>query len=147
MSIHSAHEHQLKSYVILNDYIDANIDAQQISKKHLPESVKALTGSCIFCDGINELREAVNNISPREGGISLIESNGTSDASRLMEFLGVGLDIRFHPPIQVTAVDVKNWQQRGSHNELEAEQVRVSSLVVFTHRDRVSKEREAQVEL
>ena len=63
-----------------------------------------------------------------------------------MEFLSVGLDERFSPPIQVSVVDVKNWQMRDAHNELEAEQVRVSSLIVLTHLERVSKNRVAQVE-
>jgi len=43
-------------------------------------------------------------------------------------------------------VDLGNWQRRGPHDELEAEQVKVGSLVVLTHRDDVSKEGEAQVE-
>jgi len=145
--VESAVKHQWHPYVILNDYIDADLDAQQISNDLGPMSVSGLTGSCICCDGINELRECVNNIPPRDAGITLIEANGTSDASRLMEFLSVGLDERFSPPIQVSVVDVKNWQTRGVHNELEAEQVRVSSLIVLTHLDGVSKDRVAQVEM
>ncbi|MFK7856496.1 MAG: GTP-binding protein [Granulosicoccus sp.] len=144
--VQSALKNQLHPYIILNDYADANLDAQYISDSLSPSSVKALTGSCICCDGINELRDCVNNISPREGGITLIEANGTSDASRLMEFLGVGLNEHFHPPIQISVVDVRNWQKRDRHNELEAEQVKVGSLMVFTHCDGVSKERIAQVE-
>ena len=38
-------------------------------------------------------------------------------------------------------VDVKNWQKRGEHNELEANQIQVSSLLVLTHTENVSKER------
>ncbi|MDJ0956138.1 MAG: GTP-binding protein [Arenicellales bacterium] len=133
-------------YVILNDYMNADLDAQQISVDIMPRSVKALTGSCICCDGIGELRDCVNSIPARRRGITLIEANGTSDACTLMGFLGVGLEERFMPPVQVSVVDVKNWQKRGFHNELEAEQLKVSSLILFTHLEGVSKERVAQVD-
>lgn len=120
-------------FVILNDYENAYLDAQQLNKQLEPEWIKALSGSCICCSGINELRDFVNNVPERENGITLIEANGTSDASSLMGFLGVGLNDRFLPPIQVSVVDVKNWQKREEHNELEANQIQVSSLIVLTH--------------
>ena len=80
------------------------------------------------------LREISNDdrIPKRKNGITLIEANGTSDACTLMEFLGVGLTDRFLPPIQISVVDVKNWQKRGQHNELEVSQIQVSSLLVLT---------------
>ena len=135
-----------RPFVILNDYMDADIDAQQLSENLGSKSIKALTGSCICCDGIAELRECVNGIPQREAGITFIEANGTSDASRLMEFLGVGVNERFSPPIQVSVVDVKNWQKRGVNNDLEAEQIKISSLIVLTHRNGVPSDRVAQVE-
>lgn len=144
--VSSALRDQWQPYVILNDYVDADLDAQRISDVLGPKLVKGLKGSCICCDGITELRESVNDIVERELGITFIEANGTSDASRLMEFLGVGLHERFLPPIQISVVDIRNWQRRGAHNELEVEQIKVSSLIVFTHRDGVSKERSAWVE-
>jgi G3E family GTPase len=132
-------------FVILNDYANANLDSEQLADNVSPSWVRALNGSCICCDGINELRESVNSIPFRERGVTLIEANGTSDACRLMGFLGVGLDERFTPPIQVSVVDVKNWQQRGLNNELEANQVQISSLIILTHLDKVSEERVAEV--
>lgn len=128
-------------FVILNDYENANLDARQFTEKVGSRSIKALTGSCICCTGINELRNYVNGVSERENGITLIEANGTSDACSLMEFLGVGLNDRFLPPIQISVVDVKNWQKRGEHNQLEANQIQVSSLIVLTHIEKVSEER------
>ena len=100
-------------FLILNDYENANMDAQQFSKQMGLNSIKALSGSCICCSGIVELRNIVNRIPERKNGITLIEANGTSDACSLMEFLGVGINDRFLPPIQISVVDVKNWQQRG----------------------------------
>jgi len=125
-------------YVILNDYENANLDAQQLTSMLGPEFIKPLNGSCICCSGIGELRDLVNRIPERDKGITIIEANGTSDACSLMGFLGVGIDNRFHPPVQVSVVDVKNWQKRAENNELEANQIQVSSLIVLTHLEGVS---------
>ncbi len=132
-------------FVILNDYENATMDAQQFTKQLGLNSIKPLTGSCICCSGIMELRNTVNRIPIRDKGITLIEANGTSDACSLMEFLGVGLHDRFLPPIQISVVDVKNWQQRGEHNELEANQIQVSSLLVLTHLENVHENRKTHV--
>lgn len=134
-----------KPFVVLNDYENATIDAQQLTKKVDIKNIKALSGSCICCNGIVELRNTVNRIPERKNGITLIEANGTSDACSLMEFLGVGINERFLPPIQLSVVDVKNWQLRKEHNELEANQIQVSSLIILTHLDSVTKDRKSSV--
>ncbi len=128
-------------FVVLNDYENANLDAQQFLDQLDSKQVRALSGSCICCSGINELREFINRIPQRTKGITLIEANGTSDACSLMSFLGVGLNERFLPPIQISVVDVKNWQTRDENNDLEVNQIQVSSLIVLTHIENVSKER------
>ena len=132
-------------YVILNDYENANLDAQQFIEQMDAKWVRPLNGSCICCSGIQELRDFVNRIPERENGVTLIEANGTSDACSLMGFLGVGIDERFLPPIQISVVDVKNWQRRGEYKELEANQVQVSSLVVLTHLEKATTARRDQV--
>ncbi len=126
-------ENDWNPFIILNDYENANLDVQQFTEKVDTKKVRALSGSCICCSGIGELRDLVNNIPERENGVTLIEANGTSDACSLMGFLGVGVKDQFLPPIQVSVVDVKNWQKRREHNELEANQIQVSSLIVLTH--------------
>lgn len=145
--------HLVKSYtsnewspfVILNDYENASIDVGQLHDKLDPECIKALSGSCICCSGILELRDFVNQIPERAHGITLIEANGTSDAVDLMGFLGVGIEDRFLPPVQISVVDVANWQTRGEDNALEANQVQVSSLIVLTHLDQADEYREISV--
>lgn len=132
-------------FVILNDYENANLDARQLTRRLDAKNVMALSGSCICCSGIEELRNYVNSIPKRDNGITLIEANGTSDACTLNGFLGVGLKAHFLPPVQVSVVDVKNWQKRGGYNDLEANQVQVSSLIVLTHTDKVEPEIEAAV--
>ena len=138
-------EKEWNPFVILNDYENANMDVQQFLEKVDNKHVKALTGSCICCSGIHELRNYVNGIPVRKNGVTLIEANGTSDACALMEFLGVGVNNRFLPPIQISVVDVLNWQKRGEHNDLEANQIQVSSLIVLTHLDGASEDRTALV--
>ncbi|MGY6648773.1 GTP-binding protein [Wenyingzhuangia sp. IMCC45574] len=132
-------------FVILNDYENAYLDSQQLSKESNPKWIKSLSGSCICCSGLNELRATVNRIPKRENGITLIEANGTSDACSLLEFLGVGIDEHYLPPIQISVVDVKNWQKREEHNELEANQIQASSLIVLTHLDQVTPEGKEEV--
>jgi len=125
-------------HIILNDYENANLDAQQFFEFLSPSQVNALSGSCICCSGIGELREQINLIPKRENGVTLIEANGTTDACELMGFLGVGIAPHFYPPVQVSIVDAKNWQKRGPNNELEASQVQVSSLIVLNHLENIS---------
>ncbi len=122
-----------KPYVILNDYENADLDAQQLQDSLDPSQIQAISGSCICCGGTRELRMQINAIPRRKNAITLIEANGTTDACSLMEILGVGLSEHFLPPIQVSVVDVRNWQARRSNNELEANQVQVSSMIVLNH--------------
>ncbi len=130
-----------KPFIILNDYENANLDAQQFIEHLDSKYVKGLSGSCICCSGLTELRNFVNRIPKRTNGVTLIEANGTSDACKLMSFLGVGLNEQFLPPIQISVVDVQNWQKRLEHNELEANQIQVSSLIVLTHTKNSSTDR------
>ena len=81
-----------KPSIILNDYENAQLDSQQFLSFLEPSEVQALSGSCICCSGVNELRQQVNAIPKRKKGITLIEANGTTDAVTLMEFLGVGIN-------------------------------------------------------
>jgi len=128
-------------FVVLNDYESADLDIAQLSEKLDAKWLKALSGSCICCSGISELRDSVNRIPERKNGITFIEANGTTDACSLMGFLGVGINERFLPPIQISVVDVNNWQQRDIYNELEANQIQVSSILVLTHEDKVDESR------
>lgn len=132
-------------FIIVNDYQSAVFDAQQFVEQLGKEYVSTLDGSCICCTGVTELRSQVNEIPVRPNGVTLIEANGTSDACTLMEFLGVGIDERFAPPIQVSVVSVKDWQRRGFNNELEANQVQASSLILLTHYEKADYLRVQQV--
>ena len=131
--------------MILNDYENAHFDAQQFLEFLEPQQVQALHGSCICCSGVFDLRNQINSIQPREHGVTFVEANGTTDAVQLMEFIGVGVREDFLPPVQISVVDVKNWQKRSFYNELEANQVQVSSLIVLNHIEAVSAKRIQEV--
>lgn len=133
-------------FIILNDYENANLDAQDFLQFLDPKQINALSGSCICCSGVNELRQQVNDIPQREKGITFIEANGTTDAASLMGFLGVGMKDHFLPPVQIAVVDVRSWQKRGHHNELEANQVQVSSLIILNFTEETPIERVVEVE-
>ena len=131
--------------IILNDYQNALLDAQQLMSLLDPAQINTVSGSCICCSGIAELRAHVNSVPERERGVTLIEANGTSDACKLMGFLGVGLTDHFLPPVQVSVIDARHWQRRGHNNELEANQVQVSSLIVINYEDEVNSGRVDQI--
>ena len=134
-------ENKWNPFIILNDYQNANMDSQQFLEFLEPSQVNALNGSCICCSGVTELRTQVNSIPERKNAVTLIEANGTTDACELMGFLGVGLKEQFLPPVQISVVDVKNWQKRGHNNQLESNQIQVSSLIVLSHTDEVDESR------
>lgn len=144
--IHEFLEAGWNPFMVLNDYENAYLDAQDFLKFLKPEQMNALSGSCICCSGINELRAQVNNIPLREKGITLIEANGTTDAVSLMGFLGVGMNEHFLPPVQLGVVDVRLWQKRGFDNDLEASQIQVASVIILNFVDQVDRERVVEVE-
>lgn len=133
-------------YVILNDYQNAYVDAQYFLEQLDSRYISAISGSCICCSGVNELRQKINKVPRRDKGITFVEANGTTDACTLMGFLGVGIKDQFLPPIQIAVVDTRNWQKRGYNNELEANQVQVSSLVVLNYVNQVEFSRRKEVE-
>ncbi|BDD12121.1 hypothetical protein FUAX_45530 (plasmid) [Fulvitalea axinellae] len=135
----------LSPYVILNDYENAQLDARQFTEQISANTIRALSGSCICCSGLQSLRDTVNQIPQRDNGITLIEANGTTDACSLAGFLGIGLDDRFLPPVQVSVVNINSWQRREKHNELEASQVQLSSLIILSHLDKAPVERQNEV--
>ncbi len=135
----------IEPFVILNDYENAHIDAHQISSHIEPKSIRALSGSCICCSGIHQLRDFINQIPKRTNGVTLIEANGTTDATSLAGVLGVGLEKRFLPPVQISVVNAQEWQKRGEHNELEANQIQLSSLIVLSHVEDITAVRKDEV--
>lgn len=135
----------LEPFVILNDYRNAEIDAGSL--KALGKEVTAINGNCVCCDSIHELIDALLAMPPRPNRVVLIEANGTTDPFSLIEHLSAHAELRdkFSPLIQIGVVDVKRWQKRHWHNELESLQAQSASHLVYTRREEAGEERFSRV--
>ncbi len=127
--------------VIINDYANAKIDASSLAQEG--REVLPITGSCICCDSIHELMEALLDILVSDHGVVLVEANGTSAPASLIEHLLVNPPLRekFDPMMQVTVIDLRRWQNRKGHNDLERLQVETASHLLFTREDSETKKR------
>jgi G3E family GTPase len=131
-------------HCVLNDYGDASIDAETLRDQ--VASLSDITGSCVCCEGVDELLGTIGNLKPKGRAVIVLEVNGTSDVPSLLELLAMSRSTRHcGPPLQIAIVDTLCWQQRDWINLLEQEQVSAASLVVFTHQDLVTNERVEQV--
>jgi G3E family GTPase len=136
---------ELEPYVLINDYQNARIDAGSL--KHLVEEVEAINGNCICCDSIHELIDRLLSIPEKSNRVVLIEANGTTDPFLLIEHLAVHAELRrrFTPLLQVGVIDIRRWQNRAWHNELERLQAQSASHLVFSRADSAKPERGAYV--
>lgn len=136
---------ELHPFVIINDYANAKVDASSLAKQG--RTVTPINGNCICCDSVIELMNVLLGIPQTENRVVLIEANGTTDPTALTEHLLVNPELRhrFTPMLQVGVVDLKRWQKRHWHNELERLQVETASHLLFTRDEEVSKKRSAQV--
>lgn len=135
----------LQPFVIINDYANARVDASSLAQEG--RAVTPINGNCICCDSVIELMNVLLEIPPAGRRVVLIEANGTTDPTALIEHLLVNPELRrrFSPLLQVAIVDVKRWQKRHWHNELERLQVETASHILFTREDEVGEERFAAV--
>jgi len=138
-------ERGLEPFVVINDYANARVDASSLQDEG--RDVKPINGNCICCDSIAELTEILMDIPLMKKRVVLIEANGTTDSTALIEQLLVdpGLQERFSPLLQVAMVDLKRWGNRHWHNELERLQVETASHIQFTYQDSVAPERFLEV--
>ncbi len=131
----------MKPYVLINDYANARVDASSLRSDS--RSVAPINGNCICCDSILELVRVLLEIPEDPNRIVLVEANGTTDPTALIEHLLLKPELRarFSPLMQVAMVDTQRWQKRHWHNELERLQVETASHILFTHEDAVTKDR------
>jgi len=132
-------------HVILNDHQNARIDASSLRAPG--RAIQPLTGSCVCCDSLASLREALGAMPEGPRQIVLLEASGTSDPGTLLVQLATSPEVRgrFGPLLQVTMVNTQRWQRRFWHNELERLQVRTASHLVTTWLDRVDEARHRHV--
>jgi len=131
---------QLAPFVVINDYANARVDASSLRGNG--REVAPINGNCICCDSVIELLNLLLEVQEVPGRVVLIEANGTTDPTALIEHLLVNPELRrrYAPLLQLTVVDVSRWQKRHWHNDLERLQVETASHLLFT-REEQSAER------
>lgn len=134
----------LTPQLIINDYQNAHIDAEQF--RDLAAEVKALSGDCVCCGSREDLLEALKECRHGGGRVVIVETNGTTDSARLIETLALDPSLKkFTPPLQLSLIDGKRWQRRFWHNALEREQVRTASHIHISRGDEFSPDRMSAV--
>ena len=135
----------VEPHVIINDYQNAMVDAEQLST--LTKAVEAISGDCVCCGSREELLVALEKFVPGPGKAVIVETNGTTDSEQLIEMLSLDPGLRrFSLPLQMTVVDAKRWQKRFWHNALERDQSRTATHLYLSRRDSVEPRRLAEVE-
>lgn len=126
--------------LVINDYQNARIDAEQFSD--LAAGVKALSGDCVCCGSRDELLGVLRDFEHGRGRVMLVETNGTTDSAQLIESLAIDPTLKkFSPPVQLSVIDGKRWQRRFWHNALEREQARTASHIHISRADLIPPER------
>lgn len=137
--------HQVSADVILNDYENADLDAETLQEK--VASIAPLSASCACCSGLDDLVNLAITARETRSDVLLIELNGTADPIPLLEtFTLLEPKLKFRPRWQVAVIDGRNFGQRGDYNELEIQQLQTASHYILSHTDSISKARREEVQ-
>jgi G3E family GTPase len=118
-------------YVILNDYLNASIDAASL--QGLGAEIIGISADCVCCDDPTGFIDAILAIPASRRPILMIEANGTTDPYRLIEIIQLtrSLRDRLGPLFQVTLINESRWAKRLPYdNAIERAQVKTASAVV-----------------
>lgn len=137
-------EDHLVADVILNDRENPEIDCETL-RDHAA-SVSALAGSCVCCEGLDELAGLVIEASKTRHDVLFVELNGTADPIPLLESFTL-LESRFlmRPRWQVCVVDARHFGNRRAFAELEELQLETASHFVISHEEGVSEARHEEL--
>lgn len=132
-------------YVILNDFMNAAIDA--FTLKGLGAEIQGLTAGCVCCDDSDGLVNAILRVPVSIQPTIIIEANGTTDPYRLIETLTLTPELRdvLGAIIQVTVINESRWGKRwlpGDKNT-ERAQVRTASAIL-TNRSESATDKQKQ---
>ncbi len=130
--------HSLCADVILNDYENADLDAQTIQEK--TATIFPLSASCACCGGFDDLIRLSINAQNSKSDLLLIELNGTADPIPVLEtFTLLEGKLRFRPRLQVAIIDARLFETRGIYNELESIQLQTASHFILSHTENISE--------
>lgn len=122
-------------YVILNDFMNASIDAQSL--KGLGAEIKGLAAGCVCCDETDSLVDAILRVPTSIRPLIILEANGTTDPYRLIETLTLtaSLQKRVGTILQATIINESRWGKRLLPGDKRTERAQVStSSVILTNR-------------
>jgi G3E family GTPase len=132
-------------YVILNDFLNAAIDA--FSLKGLGAEIKGIAAGCVCCDDSTSLIDAILRVPVSIKPLLIIEANGTTDPYRLIELLTLTADVRelLGPILQVTIINESRWGKRllPGDKHTERAQVRTASAIL-TNRGETASDKQKQ---
>jgi len=134
----------LTPHVILNDYRNAGVDAATLGGNS--DLITPIAGTCICCGSQAELMAALRDAPLSRDSVMLLEANGTSDTTEIIEILTVDRRVgRYTRPVQITVVDASRWQVRGRHDALERLQARTARYLVPTRLEELDRERRQEM--
>lgn len=124
--------------VILNDCENAQLDRETL-RDHAA-SIDALTGTCVCCEGLDELCRMILRAAESKHSVLLIELNGTADPIPLQETFTL-LESKFllHPRWQVCVIDARHFGKRSHFQELEKLQLETASHYYLSHTSAIPK--------
>jgi len=136
---------KIDSDVILNDRENAHIDKATLEDR--AAEVEALTGSCVCCEGFNDLMKVIMKASQSNHDVLLIELNGTADPVPLQQSFTL-LESKFclRPRWQVCVIDARHFRNRKKFNDLESLQLETASHYYISWDVDLTKEEERRIE-
>ena len=139
-------EQGVRPHVVLNDYMNARVDAATLGE--YTRLVTPISGTCVCCGSQEELIDSLVIADKEPGSIALLEANGTADTLQLIEILSAKQALSgYSLPIQINVIDGKRWQKRHWHNKLERSQVESAGYLYITRKKNISEKRYDQVEI
>ena len=131
--------------VLLNYRENATIDRETL--KDYAANVSALTGSCVCCEGFDELVDMVLKASRSKHDLLLIELNGTADPIPLLESFTL-LESKFclRPRWQVCVIDARHFGKRGSFEDLEKLQLETASHYTISWSSELTGDEQRELE-
>jgi G3E family GTPase len=135
---------KVRCHVLINDFGNAIFDAETLRAE--AAAVEEITGSCVCCESLDALLDAISRTRPEGDAVILLETNGATDVPSLLEVLAMSRSTRHcTPPIQVAVVDADQWQRRGWNDSIELEQVASASYIQIAWQDACTAERLSDV--
>lgn len=134
----------LEADVILNDYENAEIDAESLRDQ--AAEVVTLSAACACCEGLEFLVEMAMAAAGSRRDLLAVELNGTADPLPLLEaFTLMESKLRLRPRWQVCVIDARSFGRRGRLGSLERLQLETASHFVIGHIAGLPPERIAEV--